>query len=567
MVQELCFSYIGVAAAVGQPLNIPVIVRSLGQDMYRVGMSPHGRFRPGLELMTYLDGNLSSDGLDDPALGFTAFRLPWWNAATAPTAKDSYLCSATIKWALDHHRSQLATALVPMGAPHSIASLTNELNKPAYTWHESANDDQPNTPTDCTRCRLYRAVALGVVDQLRDTHNMVHACEIANEAEKDIAIRRASGFNELFEAALKKECDGSNAESGAQSAQAVGQEYKSAQGSGKGKEKQQSGPAVEQLKQLMKTLVVQAAASKWTWGVDLTDDDLRGLIRGADRQHQVAHSGYDSELPSISLRSESEVLDPANLGDPNDPDLRFDDLSQPFVIIPELLPHQMPRYSGILVDQSGEECVDAEPDPVIEAFTKRAKAQAKLLMQDEVDQPVSFFDYGSEFATQIAWFRRRPWLAPDRPIVPPPTNIIPVAPDQDMHSDSEVNETILLPDSDGHLDHISIADSDEHSNRAKTQTSNSSPPSQFQFPVSDDDSSDAMDVVRSDERTDEPMSVVTSESAADSLPDHIVLPSESPLATSRSIGQSGMMAGFKRDPKTSRFTPASFANIPDDFID
>jgi len=26
-------------------------------------------------------------------------------------------------------------------------------------------------------------------------------------AEKDIAIRRASGFNELFEAALKKECE------------------------------------------------------------------------------------------------------------------------------------------------------------------------------------------------------------------------------------------------------------------------------------------------------------------------------------------------------------------------
>jgi len=35
---------------------------------------------------------------------------------------------------------------------------------------------------------------------------MVHACEVANMAEKDIAIRRASGFNELFEAALKKEC-------------------------------------------------------------------------------------------------------------------------------------------------------------------------------------------------------------------------------------------------------------------------------------------------------------------------------------------------------------------------
>ena len=43
---------------------------------------------------------------------------------------------------------------------------------------------------------------------------MVHACEVANEAEKDIAIRRASGFNELFEAALKKECDAEKGDAG-----------------------------------------------------------------------------------------------------------------------------------------------------------------------------------------------------------------------------------------------------------------------------------------------------------------------------------------------------------------
>jgi hypothetical protein len=42
--QELCFSHIGVAAAIGQPLNIPVIVRSLGQDLYQVGMIPDGVF-------------------------------------------------------------------------------------------------------------------------------------------------------------------------------------------------------------------------------------------------------------------------------------------------------------------------------------------------------------------------------------------------------------------------------------------------------------------------------------------------------------------------------------------
>ena len=37
--------------------------------MYQVGMNLERLFQPGLELMTYLDGNLSSNGLDDPALG------------------------------------------------------------------------------------------------------------------------------------------------------------------------------------------------------------------------------------------------------------------------------------------------------------------------------------------------------------------------------------------------------------------------------------------------------------------------------------------------------------------
>ena len=34
---------------------------------------------------------------------------------------------------------------------------------------------------------------------------MVHACEVANEAEREIGIWRASIFNEVFEAALQKE--------------------------------------------------------------------------------------------------------------------------------------------------------------------------------------------------------------------------------------------------------------------------------------------------------------------------------------------------------------------------
>jgi len=58
-------------------------------------------------------------------------------------------------------------------------------------------------------------------------------------AEKDIAIQQASGFNELFEAALKKECERG----------AVEPEPGSGPGDeGKAKQTEQFGPEVGKLK-------------------------------------------------------------------------------------------------------------------------------------------------------------------------------------------------------------------------------------------------------------------------------------------------------------------------------
>jgi hypothetical protein len=97
--------------------------------------------------MTYLDGNLSSNGLDDPALSILNFYSPWWNSPHALTHTQSLgLSSATLQLALALHREQLAAATIPFGAPHFISNLTEELNKPAYTWPPSVSTDLPNAP-------------------------------------------------------------------------------------------------------------------------------------------------------------------------------------------------------------------------------------------------------------------------------------------------------------------------------------------------------------------------------------------------------------------------------------
>jgi len=172
--------------------------------------------------------------------------------------------------------------------------------------------------------------------------------------------------------------------------------------------------------------------------------------------------------------------------------------------IPELPSNEFPKYSDVLVPPR-EELVDPEPDPVIEAFTKRAMAEAikagKLLMQDEVNQPVSYHNWGSEFQPKITLITKRPWLMPHLPIILPPTNIT-----TDQHKKGTKSDaTNQFPDisdskSDNIPDHIDIADSDH-----------SSTSSEIMFPVSDDHGSNAMDVVRSN-GIDIPMSVASSDS-------------------------------------------------------
>ena len=124
----------------------------------------------------------------------------------------------------------------------------------------------------------------------------------------------------MFEAALKKECERGAVEP--ELGSGPGDEGGTKQ---KGKQPERFGPEVGKLKDWMKKVVMDAehnAARKWTWGMDLTDEDLLCLIRGADSEYQLPHSGYDQDLSTGALRSQtSDAHDPAHLEDWNDSDL------------------------------------------------------------------------------------------------------------------------------------------------------------------------------------------------------------------------------------------------------
>ena len=385
---------------------------------------------------------------------------------------------------------------------------------------------------------------------------MVHACKIANEAETAIAIRRASGFNELYETVLNKECK-------LQSEPGLAWEMAEEGGrtaNEKGKDKQRFGPEVQKLTKLVKEVVMEKGALKWTWGADLTEDDLRDLSWGADcQQDQIPHSGYDEDLASGSLLSQTSLLDPANLEDPNDEGVHFDSLSNSITIIPELPPHQIPEYSAFVPAEC--DLGDSEPDPAIEAFAKRAKEEGlkitKLMMQDEVNQAASFGDWGTEFIPQMALIPCHPWLLPCLPIILPPTIIGHHVNTTDPDIHEEVPDYISVPDSDDIPDHMSIPDSDHNPDHGMTVDSDSvSSSSQIHFPVSDEGS--LMDVVGSDEHN----------SGSDTIPDQILLsPSGSPMAARQPTVRLQLLPRINRRDNKGRFTADSFANFPDEFLD
>ena len=147
------------------------------------------------------------------------------------------------------------------------------------------------------------------MDKLCDLYNWVNACEMANIGEREISMRRASGFNELFEVTMQKEIDLGSANrpnpftsgwSGEMGSQKQLHSWKV-----KGKKK--ASEVAEEVRRHAENLWKDALGrpdTKWTWGVNLTSQDLQNMVRGADKQYQLPHSGYDDELNTGKLRDD-----------------------------------------------------------------------------------------------------------------------------------------------------------------------------------------------------------------------------------------------------------------------
>jgi hypothetical protein len=99
--------------------------------------------------------------------------------------------------------------------------------------------------------------------------------------------------------------------------------------------------------------------SKWVWGPDLTEEDLKGLVRGGDRNNALPNSGYDQSLGERSIPYPSPPIDIVRYTEAGEPP--FLELSPNIMEVPHLEPHQYPLFQ-LIVPQPGL------PDPTPSGF-------------------------------------------------------------------------------------------------------------------------------------------------------------------------------------------------------
>ena len=176
--------------------------------------------------------------------------------------------------------SKQDSQMAPSDPSATLAGFTHEeaeFYKPFYGWYRGTFDDRDGN--HCIHCRLYRAITMGVWDKLKDMKNMADALDSFHRTERNMSERRAVGLNFLYEEAVIKEAESAAADSS-------------------------TTAAAESPVQVAGT--IPDASSKWTWGVDLDENDIRRMVRAADTGFVLPHSGYDESLGDSSLASDTD---------------------------------------------------------------------------------------------------------------------------------------------------------------------------------------------------------------------------------------------------------------------
>jgi len=296
-------SHIGIATAMGQAIDIPIVLRSLAgsfslvnEDVFPISFHP--------DILTTLDTP------PHPKCGIVKnYKLRWWTGRKPRDLNTvEKLNSLTIKSCVEHYRQERLDAgsntlsNTDTGAgtgagtstQRSTGPLIDDISGPAViatgAASGAASGAGPSSQTStgafmndssgpvCINCAKYRQLLSDVLQDVLKFKNFASTMSTCSENLLNIGIRRASTFNLLHEAAILKETAGLSLPSRTLTARSISEVSRIA------------SSELERLRNL------PASSYKWTWGETLTKKDVLDLRRTGTNPGRVAHSGYDVSL-------------------------------------------------------------------------------------------------------------------------------------------------------------------------------------------------------------------------------------------------------------------------------
>ena len=272
---------VGMTAAIGNSCDIPMILRILARYLFQ---SPAGfELLKNHEIQLMLDAGTDPD---DPSAVAETYKYSWWLYDSEPGDSD-VLRFDNLDEALEHHRSVTT----------KIAPLAPNLNKKKYTWSRHFSSIPQGLHLKCENCRLYRGVTLGIMDNLLDIRNKIQGSEVASNNRVALTERRAAGFFQLYETVLMKELgDVSNGEMGSTGS------------------KTPCHPKDIEIKAAAElSRLKEVPSQKWTWGAELTREEVIGLKKPILFFVPRKHSGYGISLPLGKQGEESNGPDSPSL--------------------------------------------------------------------------------------------------------------------------------------------------------------------------------------------------------------------------------------------------------------